>query len=160
MQKVVVWPTFTIFLINLARLQRKKWQKYVQITSNSTHLCETIMSHEFLLKWTDIWWFAILVAQYKMSHDTRHPYRPYYHNHNTFYVAQPCCTKSHNHVVPSRMTKFLSVWTHLYRVLKLNRRGVLVHPSPGSSSITGSRQCHRSCFCLRMYVGSGTLHGS
>ncbi len=41
----------TIFFINLAWLQRKKWQKYVQITSDSTqNLCETIMSHEFLLK--------------------------------------------------------------------------------------------------------------
>ncbi len=63
--------TSTIFfLINLARLQRKKWQKYVQITSDRTqHLCETIMSHEFLLN---------LVAQHKMSHDTRRPYRPRY----------------------------------------------------------------------------------
>ncbi len=41
MQKVVVRPTSTIFFINLARLQCKKWQKYVQITSDRTeHLCE------------------------------------------------------------------------------------------------------------------------
>ncbi len=76
-------------------LQRKKWQKYVQITSHSTqHVCETIMLHEFLLKWTDIWRFTILVAQHKMSHNTRRPYRPHYHD--TFYVAQPCCTKLYN----------------------------------------------------------------
>ncbi len=82
----------TIFFINLAQLQREKWQKYVQITTDSTqHLWETIMSHKFLLKWTDIWRFTILVAQPKMSHDTRRPYRPHYHD--TFYVAQPCCTK-------------------------------------------------------------------
>ncbi len=86
--------TTTIFFINLARLWRKKWQKYVQITSESTqYLCETIMSHKFLLKWTDIWLFTILVAQHKMSHDTRRPYRPHYYD--TFYVAQPC-TKSYD----------------------------------------------------------------
>ncbi len=96
--------TSTIFFINLARLQRKKWQKYVQITSDSTkHLCETIMLQEFLLKWTDIWRFTILVVQHKMSHNTHHPYCPHYHD--TF--------MPHNHVVPSRTTKFLSVWTNL-----------------------------------------------
>ncbi len=89
--------TYTIFFINLARLQSKKWQKYVQIMSDSTqHLCETIMSHEFLLKWTDIWWFTILVALHKMSHDIRRPYRLHYRNHYTFYVAQPCGTKSYD----------------------------------------------------------------
>ncbi len=49
MQKVVVRLTSThpqFFFINLVRLQCKKWQKYVQITVDSTrHLCETIMSH-------------------------------------------------------------------------------------------------------------------
>ncbi len=89
--------TSTIFFINLAQLQRQKWRKYVQITSDSTqHLCETIMSYEFLLKWTDIWRFTILVAQPKMSHDTRRPHRPHYHNHDTFYVAQPSGTKSYD----------------------------------------------------------------
>ncbi len=68
MQKVVVRPTSThprFFFINLALLQREKWRKYVQITSdNIQHLCETIMSHKFLLKWTGIWWFTILVARH------------------------------------------------------------------------------------------------
>ncbi len=62
------------------------------MSDSTQHLCEIIMSHEFLLKWTDIWRFMILVAQHKMSHDTRRPYHPHYHNHDTFYVAQPCCT--------------------------------------------------------------------
>ncbi len=108
MQKVVVQPTSTLprfFFINLAQLQRQKWRKYVQITSDSIqHLCETIMSHEFLLKWTDIWRFTILVAQPKMSHDTRRPYHSHYHDTfyiarpccDTFYVARPCCTKSYD----------------------------------------------------------------
>ncbi len=53
------------FFYKFGRLQRKKWQKYVQIMSDSTqHPCEIIMSHEFLLKWTDIWRFTILVAQH------------------------------------------------------------------------------------------------
>ncbi len=89
--------TSTIFFINLARLQCKKWQRYVQITSDSTqHLCEIIMSYKFLLKWTDIWRFTVLVAQHKMSHDTRRPYGRHYHDHDTFYVARPCCTKSYD----------------------------------------------------------------
>ncbi len=46
-----------------------------------------------------------MVTQHKMSHDTRRPYV-----HTTTTTAH---FMSHNHVVPSRMTKFLFVWTHL-----------------------------------------------
>ncbi len=65
------------------------------MSDSTKHLCETILSHKFFLKWTDIWRFTILVAQHKMSHNTHRPYRPHYHNY-MFYVAQPCCTKSYD----------------------------------------------------------------
>ncbi len=76
------------------------------------------MSHKFLLKWTDIWQFTILVAQHgrtTWSHNlkchTTHV-APTVHTTTT-----TTCFMSHNHVVPSRTTNCLSVWTHLYNVL-------------------------------------------
>ncbi len=44
-------------------------------------------------------WSHSMAAQHKMSHDT-------VHTTTTRFM-------SHSHVVPSRTTKFLSVWTHL-----------------------------------------------
>ncbi len=64
------------------------------------------MSHEFLLKWTDIWRFTILVAQHKMSHDTHVAHTVHTTTITTHFML-------HIYVVPSRTTKFLSVWMHL-----------------------------------------------
>ncbi len=66
------------------------------MSDSTQHLCETIMSHAFLLKWTGIWQFPILVAQNEMSHDIC---RPYLHTTTTRFM-------SHNHVAPSHTTKF------------------------------------------------------
>ncbi len=92
--------TSTIFFINLARLRRKKRQKYFQITSDSTHifvipLCRTNFFWNRPTFGSSRFWSHNMVTQHKMSHDIRRPYRPHYHEHNMFYVAQPCCTKSY-----------------------------------------------------------------
>ncbi len=74
------------------------------MSESTQHLCETIMSHKFLLEWTDI------CGSQSWSHNIKC---------RTAHVAHTVHTTttrfmSHNQVVPSRTTKFLSVWTHLY----------------------------------------------
>ncbi len=94
--------TSTIFLkINLARLQRKNDKnmfKLCQIAHNIfvRPLCRTNFFWNGPTFSGSRSWSLDMVAQHKMSHDTCRPYRPHYHNHNTFYVAQPCCTKSYD----------------------------------------------------------------
>ncbi len=55
-------------------------------------------------------WSHNMVAQHKMSHNIKCRTT---HDAHTVHTTTTCFM-SHNHIVPSRTTKFLSVWTHLY----------------------------------------------
>ncbi len=105
--------TSTIFFINLAQQQHQKWRKYVQITSEAHNIfVRSLCRMNFF--WSGPTFDGLRSWSHNLKCCTTHV-APTVHTTTTRFM-------SHNHVVPSRTTNFLSVWTHLNTIIRLAGR--------------------------------------